>query len=243
MIYIIGYGYLGSSLAEYFSDRGYDMQVLGRNHWPSRFKEDDTIINCAASGYRRGDHGLVGTVRDNFHLPVKLDEIRNGANMIHFSSWTEECACNHPYAWSKALATEYLKGKAHICMTCSVWGGKYESPEKFMGTFLNACAKNEKYIVYHPFRRRDFVHIDQFAYAVEELTKHKDYKKRYFATGKLRSFWYVANKLSSMAEIEFPNLIFADDISANYDWHPIDPIFEDTFDDDLKREWRKRIEK
>ena len=242
MIYLIGSGYLGSSLAEYFADRGYDMQVLGRNHWPNRFNEDDTIINCASSGYRRANHGIVQAVTDNFHLPVKLDQIRNGANMIHFSSWTEECACNNVYAWSKALATSFLKGKCHICMCCSVWGGKYESPEKFIGTFLRACAKNKPYVVTHPFRQRDFVHIEQLAPAVEQLTKHKDYAKRYFATGRLRSFWYVANKLSSMTELEFPNVTFTDDMSANYDWHPVDPIFEDTFDDDLKREWKKICE-
>ena len=243
MIYIIGSGHIGSSLAEYFSDRGYDLQVLGRNTWPDRFREEDTIINCAASGYRKKRYGVVGTVEDNFLLPVKLDGKRNGANMIHISSWNEECACNNPYAWSKALATEYFttdkdKYSAHICMTSSVWGGKFESPEKFMGTFLRACSRDEPYLITHPFRRRDFVHIDTFSYAIEQLTKTRDYNKRYFATGRLTSFYSVYAMLKQIAGREFPKVQFADDLTANYDWRPISPMFEDTFKEDLEREWR-----
>ena len=239
MIYIIGKGFLGLTLAEYFADHGRDMTVVGREDPTPSFHEADTIINCAASGYRRGQYGTTQTVTDNYYLPVLLDKVRRGANLIQFGSWTEECAPHSDYSHSKALATSYLEGKAHICMTSSVWGGPHESKEKFMGTFLRACANNEPYVVTHPFRRRDFVHIDTFCPAVDALTKHRDYKKRYFATGKLTSFWQIYVLLRDIAGREFPNVHFVDDVSANYDWRPDSPEFDDTLKEDIEREWRK----
>mgnify|MGYP003393852224 CR=1 FL=1 len=239
MIYIVGSGFLGSTLADYFSDRGYDMHVINRYDPYHKLNESDSIINCAASGYRRKVYDPKQTITDNLLLPILLRERSNGANMIHFGSWTEECAPKSDYSHSKALATSFLEGKAHVCMTCSVWGGPYESPEKFMGTFLKACATGAPYTITHPFRRRDFVHIDTFCPAIEALTKHKDYAKRYFATGRLRSFWSVYVELCNMTGKQFPNVQFVDDMSANYDWWVEKPEFEDTFRDDLAREWRK----
>ena len=239
MIYLIGSGYISSELASHFSDRGYDMHVIGRHDlWPV-FKDTDTIVNCSASGYRRKAYGTLGTIHDNLLLPMRIRQWAANSNMIHFSSWTEECAPKSDYSHSKALATSYLDGKAHICMTCSVWGGVHESPEKFMGTFLRACAQDKPYVITHPFRRRDFVHIDTFCREVENLTKHKQYAKRYFATGKLRSFWSVYVELCAIAKRQFPNVQFVDDVSANYDWWVEKPEFEDTFREDLEREWRK----
>lgn len=239
MIYIIGRGYIGSALADHFADGGYDMHVIGRDHpWPI-FNESDTIINCASSGYRRKVYDTKQTIQDNLLLPVLLKERSNGANMIQIGSWTEECDPHNDYSRSKALATSYLNGGAHVCMTCSVWGGRYESEEKFMGTFLRACARNEPYTITHPFRRRDFVHIDTFRHFIESLTKHKDYRKRYCATGILRSFWSVHNELCQIAGRQFPNVRLVDDTSVNYDWRVDSPEFEDMFREDLVREWRK----
>ena len=123
-------------------------------------------------------------------------------------------------------------------MASSVWGGPHESAEKFMMSFLRACAAGKPYIVTHPLRRRDFVHITTFCEAIEQLTRHKDYKLRYFATGKLTSFWQVYNWLRVITRSEFPNVRFADDESTNYEWFVEKPEFPDTFGEDLEREWR-----
>ena len=240
MIYVFGCnGYLGSSLMDYLSDRGYDVQGFSRNCFPGRIYEEDTIINCAASGYRKGSYGTAQTVYDNFTFPTILDDRRNGANFIQIGSWSEEVPVLDDYSNSKRLATSYLKDRAHILMCCSIWGGKWESTERFMMTFLKGCAKNEPYVITHPLRRRDFVHIDNFCLFLENLIKFKDYSKIYCATGKLYSFFQVKLMLESIAGREFPNVKFVDDMSANYDWHPVDPVFDDTLREDMEREWRK----
>ena len=241
MIYIVGVmGYLGQSLMNYLSDRGHDVTGLMRESFLPIFRSEDTIINCAASGYRRRVYDIEQTVYDNWTTPLVLNTWNAGvANHIHFSSWTEECAPHHPYSRAKGLATDYLKDKAHICMLCSIWGGPYESPDKFMMGFLKACAKGEPYTLTHPFRQRDYVHVDTFCEEVEGLIFHKDYKMRYFATGRLRSFHEVFHTLRNITNREFPNVVMVNEnLSTDYDWRALNPIFEDTFRDDLRKEWR-----
>jgi len=239
MIHIFGsMGYLGSSLMDWFSNNGYHVRGYPRHCWPDRFRPEDTIINCAASGYRRKVYDIAQTVEDNYLLPKRLYEMSESANFIQIGSWTEECLPMHPYSRSKGLASDYLADKAHVCLMCSAWGGIYESPEKFMMGFLSACAKGAKFTLTHPFRQRDYVHIDTFCEKIGELSASRDYKKRYFATGRMRSFHEVFHTLRDITNREFPNVVFADDVSTNYMWRPIDPIFEDTFRDDLRREWR-----
>jgi len=238
MIYIIGRGTLGSSLAEYFADRGIDMVTIGRkDNWPE-FREEDTIINTAVSGFYGGEGNVVQTVKDNFVLPVSLYENSNGANMISFGSWFEEVAPFRNYSRSKGLATSFLEGKAHVCMLSTVWGSRHDPSTKFMPTFLEACSKDKKYIITHPSRRRDFIHIDQFCPAIEALAKHRKYAKRYFSTGVLRSFSTVYGELCAVAGRQFPKVRFVNDMSTDYDWHVPEPFFEDTFREDLEREWR-----
>jgi len=224
---------------EHFADRGYDVSGYARNCFPGKITEEDTIINCASSGYRKGSYGIKQTVFDNYELPVILDDRRNGANFIQIATWVEEVAPYLPYAASKVLASAYLKDKAHICMACSIFGGEHESPDKFLNTFLKACASGEPYTVYQPFSRRDFVHIEKFCNAIEDLTKHKLYMKRYFATGRMISFWQVYVYLKMIAGRDFPNITFAEDITTKYDWYPQNPMFEDTFRADLEREWNR----
>jgi len=237
MIYIIGRGYLGSALADHFANRGKDMTVIGRHDiWP-KFEYEDTIINCAASGYRRHHYGVEGTVRDNYELPKRILDKSNGANIIHFSSWTEQFSFD-VYSHSKALATQLMLGRSHVCMTCTVWGGPFEDPSKFMMNFLRACAHGYPFAMYYPFQRRDFVHVSTFCDAVEKLTLHREYKVRYFATGRLRSFYEVYGTLTEVAGRAFPNVQVAEDLSTTHEWRAKEPEFEDTFRDDLAKEWR-----
>ena len=237
MIYIIGKGYLGTALAEHFANRGFDMKVIMRkDKWPV-FRKEDTIINCAASGYRKAVYNTEQTVEDNFLLPVRLHKESNGANMIHFSSWTEESDPRNDYSHSKALATSYLEGKAHVCMTCSVWGGPYEDQSKFMMTFLRACRSGSLYNVYYPYHKRDFVHVDTFCDTVEHLASHKNYEKRYFATGRMRSFYEVYGTLFSISGKVFRNINIVEDLTITPNWTVENPFFEDTFREDLAKEW------
>jgi nucleoside-diphosphate-sugar epimerase len=239
MIYIFGTGHLGSSLAEYLSDAGHNLQVLGRNQWPAGFKQEDTIINCA--GNYRPDAEVMDMVRDNVLLPVRLKTESNGANMIHISSWAEEVSPTTVYARTKGLASDYLSGCAHVCRVCAVWGGKYESPNKFMGSFLRAIASGTPYTILYPYLQRDYIHIDTFCEGIEQLIHHKDYKLRYFATGKMRSFWEIYCTAEDITGMRFPNVVFADDISTptGFPWRVDNPVFQDTFRQDFRKEWEK----
>ena len=112
-----------------------------------------------------------------------------------------------------------------------------------MMTFLKACAKNERYIITHPERRRDFVHIDNFCKQLETLIGDKNYRKQYYATGQLTSFWKVACILQSIENgRKFPNVVVVDDYTTNFDWHPVDPVFDDTLREDMEREWKRLLQ-
>jgi nucleoside-diphosphate-sugar epimerase len=243
VIYIFGKGHLGSALADYFSDCGQDMMVFGRNCWPDKFREEDTIINCAGSYNMEDDVDIMK--RDNLDFPIELKKKSNGANFIQIGSWAEENGSNSNYASSKKMATSHImKHGGHVCMTCAIWGGPYESPKKFMMSFMRAMSEKRPYHIWYPFLRRDYVHIDTFCEAIGELSTHKDYDLRYFATGRMRSFWEIYNLARDITGMNWLEVEFSDDVTTRtgYDWHVPAPYFEDTFREDFKREWGKLCE-
>jgi nucleoside-diphosphate-sugar epimerase len=222
VIYIFGKGHLGSALADYFSDCGQDMMVFGRNCWPDKFREEDTIINCAGSYNMEDDVDIMK--RDNLDFPIELKKKSNGAN--------------------KMATSHIMKHGGHVCMTCAIWGGPYESPKKFMMSFMKAMAEKRAYHIWYPFLRRDYVHIDTFCEAIGELSRHRDYDLRYFATGRMRSFWEIYNLARDITGMNWFEVEFSDDVTTRtgYDWHVPAPYFEDTFREDFKKEWKKLCE-
>jgi nucleoside-diphosphate-sugar epimerase len=137
------------------------------------------------------------------------------------------------------VATRLLRGKAHIVYLYTIYGGKYDPPWRFMGTFLRAVRDYRPYKITTPFTTRDFVHIDRLCELAKELCSTKDYKTVDFGSGRARSLIEVFDNMRDLAEKPLDNVEFCWPGESEYDYCASEPYLKDTFAQDLKREWER----
>jgi len=239
-VYVVGYGgYIGKTLYEYLSNKEYEVKGIGRGTpYPMGFKFSDVIINCAARGWKDGDEDPTEIVASNIALPIALDRRSNGALMIHLSSGIELVQPGGSfYAKTKSVASDYLRGKAHILYLYTVFGGKHVQMSRFMTSMIKACAKGEKFTIRTPLHTRDFVHIDHLMVLIESLMKDRHYRTMHVGTGKPVSFIDAYRRLVGIAGREFANVdIDGTDLSSFMYYSP-EKTVADTLTYDMKREW------
>ena len=236
-IYIVGKsGYLGSSLMDYFGDEAVG---IGRADAIPDFTSSDTLVNCTGYGWNPGQEDVTEAVATNILLPMQLDVIRNGANLIHFASGMQRERPDLLYSLTKNVATRYLQGKAHIIILYTVYGGKHDPPWRFMGTFLRAAKHGKPYVITTPETTRDFVHIDRLCQTVDELIHDKNYRCIDFGCGKARRlmdvYWHIVDRFN----LDLPNVHFQYPKSTPITYCAEKPYLPDYFEEDIAKEWER----
>jgi len=236
MIYVIGKsGYIGRSLLEYFGEA--EAVGIGRcDPWPE-FGQNDCIVNCAAYGWNPGQDSFEECIETNILLPLQLEKARNGAGMIYFASGMQKHRPEIPYSLTKNVATRLLEGKAHILILYTVYGGKYDPPWRFMGTFLRAVRDEKPYTITTPFTTRDFVHIDRLCKTVQTLAYDRKHRTIDFGSGQARSLLEVYDEMRKLSEKSLSNVRMLFPETSEYDYCAEKPELPDTFVEDLRLEW------
>ena len=157
--------------------------------------------------------------------------------MIHLSSGIELIQPGHFYAKTKGVASDFLRGKAHVLYLYTVWGGKYIQMNRFMNAMITACAKGEPFTLYTPMHTRDFVHIDHLMILIESLLSDRHYKTMHVGTGKAVSFISAYQKLVGIAGKEFDNVTIDGSDLSSFMYHSPEHTIPDTLIQDMKREW------
>ena len=238
LIIIGSKGYIGSNLLTHFAN-GYDTYGIGRfDKWPE-FTSKDTIINCAASGWAPGRDNVWEAVVDNVLLVKRIMDVRNGANLIQFCSGFESARPTHPYSRTKGIASDLLRGSAHLVYLYTVFGGHSQQMWRFIPSLLDACATGKPYTITTPYTSRDFVHIRHLFNLVERLITHRNYGETQLGTGNARRLIDVYSILVGSVGKSFPNVSVNIDDKTAFDYRADNPAVDDTFPEDLKREWEQ----
>lgn len=221
MIHVIDKnGYIASNLILYLTAKGHDVMGYGRMDAKPL---GGTIINTACYGALVGQDNVREAVSTNFDLPVEL--VQNADKLIHLSSSSEMFVPDTVYAKSKALASEYLEGKATLVYLYTAWGGINEHDHMFMTQLLKAKRENKPFHLSTPYATRDFVHISHICRGIEQLLD-KPVTTHHFGMGRARYMQDVAD----LVGVEYTK-----DLNYNkFPWRAKDPYFSDTFESDLK---------
>lgn len=234
--YIIGKsGYLGRSLLDYF---GKEAEGIGRSDlWP-KFTDRDCIVNCTGYGWNPGQEDVGEAIDTNINLTVSLERARNGANYVFFASGMQRERPEHLYSLTKNVACRYLEGKAHILILYTIYGGKWDPPWRFMGTFLRAAKFGKPYVITTPHTTRDFVYIDRLCNTVADLSFDRRYRTIDFGCGKARSLMDVYNHVM----LNFPDACL-DYVKFQYPktkpktYCAERPHLPDYFNEDMEKTW------
>ena len=141
------------------------------------------------------------------------------------------------YAKTKGVASDFLRGKAHVLYLYTIWGGKHVQMKRFMNTMITACAKNEPFTVQTPMHTRDFVHIDYLMALIESLLTDRKYKTIHVGTGKPVSFLSAFRLLTEITGEKFDNVeIDTSDLSGFLYCSP-EKTVPNTLAVDMAREW------
>jgi nucleoside-diphosphate-sugar epimerase len=201
------------------------------------FTYRDVVINCAAKGWKDGDEDPVEVAESNVLLPMELERRRNGAVMIHLSSGIELVQPGHFYAATKAVASQMLKGRAHVLYLYTIFGGKHIQMKRFMSSLITACAKDEPYYIETPYHTRDFVHIDRLLALIESLLEDREYKTMHVGSGRPTAMVDAYRMLEHIADKRFPNVTVNAADRTSFLYYSPEKTLPDTLYEDVKREW------
>ena len=241
-IYVIGHrGYIGRSLYEYLENKGYDVRGIGRGHeLQMGFKHTDVVVNCACAGWMDGtEDDKRGIIESNIILPMRLHDRSNGAVLIHLSSGIEDVQPLHFYSRTKGVASELLKGKAHVLYLYAVYGNQYCQPSRFMGSLMRACKDGTPYTIHTPMHTRDFVHIDTLLELIEGLLEDREFKTLHVGSGVPVRFVDALAHLESIAGKVFPNISVDMEEQSHFRYCAPEPCLQYTLREDMKKEWER----
>ena len=238
-VYIVGCnGYIGRSVKEYLEEREYPVKGIGRgNALPMGFNYRDVVINCAAKGWKDGDEDPIEVADTNVVLPMELEKRRNGAVMIHLSSGIELVQPGHFYAATKAVASQMLKGRAHVLYLYTIFGGKHVQMKRFMSSLMQACAKDEPYCLETPYHTRDFIHIDRLLTLIESLIYDREYKTLHVGSGRPTAMVDAYRMLREIAGKRFPNVTVNAADRTSFIYYSPEETLPDTLYEDMAKEW------
>jgi nucleoside-diphosphate-sugar epimerase len=160
------------------------------------------------------------------------------AVMIHFSSGIELVLNDTVYSRTKAVASEYLIGGAHVLYLYAVYGGPYAQPSRFLPSLMKAVKSGTPYTIVTPNHTRDFVHIDRVCGVVESLMDDKDFKTLQLGSGRATSFIEAAELVGRISCDLSMLSINTDDLSRVF-YAATNPALRDTLFEDLQAEWER----
>jgi len=164
MIYVIGSnGYIGSNLMREFPSA---IGITRDTTWPE-FNEDDVVINCASFNPKTMGYDICEIVSTNAWIPKQF--IDTPAMMIQLTSIATKIDRDNDVWYWKSKGDEYLRGKAHLLILPTIYGGINQHKHMFMTALLDHIQIGAPLTLECPKETRDIVHISVLIKTIKQI--------------------------------------------------------------------------